>query len=336
MTAKEKVELDVDLKGLEAERQGHIRVIGWAAAILAAIGAAVTIYFQFKEHSWAWGIVADFILLAVWAYVISNQKSKFTGTFKLTVMPQLVHALGEGLAYLPGGHLDEAEFADCGLFKSPDRYSGCDLVEGYVGKTDLRFSLVHAEEEYIEYRTVTETDSDGHSHTRTETSTEYRDIFRGLLFSADCNKQFMGETRIFPGGSNFIDRLNHSHVSLEDPEFMRLFTVYGSDQVEARYLLTPSIMESILSLRTWAGSSLRLSFAHGRIYVAFAMDLNTFVPSIWRRIDNVDSVSSYLGILRAIVSIVDGLNLNTRIWSKRPEQFPEDGDRGSWKEAAEA
>ena len=32
-------------------------------------------------------------------------------------------------------------------------------------------------------------------------------------------------------------------VKLEDPKFEKLFDVYGNDQIEARYLLTPSFME---------------------------------------------------------------------------------------------
>ena len=55
--------------------------------------------------------------------------------------------------------------------------------------------MVHAEEEYTVTETETDTaDSDGHTTSRTVTRTEYRDIFYGLIFSADLNKTLGGRT----------------------------------------------------------------------------------------------------------------------------------------------
>ena len=33
-------------------------------------------------------------------------------------------------------------------------------------------------------------------------------------------------------------------IKLEDPEFEKLFAVYGDDQIEARYILTPALMQA--------------------------------------------------------------------------------------------
>ena len=38
-------------------------------------------------------------------------------------------------------------------------------------------------------------------------------------------------------------------IELEDPEFMEHFRVYSTDQVEARYILSPSMMERLLAFR---------------------------------------------------------------------------------------
>ena len=54
------------------------------------------------------------------------------------------------------------------------------------------------------------------------------------------------------------------------------------------------------------------------LYLAMPMSLGAFVPSFWRRIDDTSRLADWYGTLRFIVGMVDDLNLNTRIWSKRP------------------
>jgi hypothetical protein len=303
------------LGALEAARRRHVSATWKWAGALAVIAAMAALYFHADSGSWLGGFFSALAALVVWIFVLSRQSRKFAGVFKATVMPDLVGALGENLTYDPSGYLDVDEFEECGLFISPDRYGGMDLVEGYVGETHVRFSLVHAEEEYEVTDTVTDTDSNGNTTTSTEPRTEYRDIFRGLLVSADCNKYFHGRTLVAAGSSSFFTRLRSSFVQLEDPRFNKLFTVTSTDQVEARYLLTPSLMERIVELRERT-RGLQLSFADDRVYLALPMKLDTFYPSMWRRIDNPEVVSTYFETLQFIVGIVDDLNLNTRIWSK--------------------
>lgn len=303
-----------DLLGsLEQERRQRIGFLWKAAAVAAMATLAAAGYLSVKTQSLAGGAIAAVVGLLIWACLVSRQDSRFAGAFKAQVMPELVRAAGPDLSYNGWDFLESAEFCQCGLFMAPDRYNGSDLVEGRVGETEIRFSMVHAEEEY--QVTETETDSDG--HTTTTTRTEYRDIFRGLLFSADCNKHFSGSTFVCAGGSGFFSRMRKSFVRLESPEFDRAFTVYGADQVEARYLLTPRLMERILALRDKAGKGLQLSFVGQRLYVAVPMSLGAFRPSLWRRIDGLEDVAGYFRLLELIIGMVGDLNLNTRIWSKR-------------------
>ncbi len=37
-------------------------------------------------------------------------------------------------------------------------------------------------------------------------------------------------------------------IKLENPEFEKIFSVYGSSQQEARYVLTPTMMEAIVNV----------------------------------------------------------------------------------------
>jgi len=46
-------------------------------------------------------------------------------------------------------------------------------------------------------------------------------------------------------------------VVLENPEFERLYDVYGEDQVEARKLFTPRMQEALVRLREYLGRPVR-------------------------------------------------------------------------------
>lgn len=59
-----------------------------------------------------------------------------------------------------------------------------------------------------------------------------------------------------------------SLVKMEDPEFERLFAVYADDEVEARMLLTPAMMQRITALRNAFPRDLMLSFVENRFYFA--------------------------------------------------------------------
>ena len=58
------------------------------------------------------------------------------------------------------------------------------------------------------------------------------------------------------------------HVILEDVEFESLFAVYADDEVEARKILTPAMMQRITNLRRAFGKELLISFSGNRIYYA--------------------------------------------------------------------
>ncbi len=81
-------------------------------------------------------------------------------------------------------------------------------------------------------------------------------IVRSLLLRVDSAKNFTSETYVHPvREANMINEYKTEPggrepemVHLEDPRFDGVFTVYSTDQVEARYLLTPTFMERLADL----------------------------------------------------------------------------------------
>nr|MBC8394930.1 DUF3137 domain-containing protein [Deltaproteobacteria bacterium] len=236
--------------------------------------------------------------------------------FKQRIISKVIAFLEPGLSYHPKGLIDKSTFKASSLFNHHiDRYRGEDRVDGTVGKTEIVFSEIHAE-----YKTTT-TNSKG------RTQTQWHTIFKGLFFIADFNKHFNGQTvvlpdtaeKLFGGFGKMLQTWNVARadlVKLEDPEFEQEFVVYGSDQIEARYILSTSLMRRILDFKEKTGLKVSLSFTGSKVYVALPMTKNCFEPKYFDSITDFAPIAEYYHDLSLAVSIVDNLNLNTRIWTK--------------------
>jgi hypothetical protein len=106
---------------------------------------------------------------------------------------------------------------------------------------------------------------------------------------------------------------------MEDPEFEKLFVVYGEDQVEARYILSTSLMRRIVEFRTRTQKEMRLSFSASKLHVAIPFENELFEPKIMESLLNIAHVQEYYNDLKLAIDIVDDLNLNTRIWTQKSQ-----------------
>jgi hypothetical protein len=104
-------------------------------------------------------------------------------------------------------------------------------------------------------------------------------------------------------------------ICLEDPDFEREFDAFGDDEVEARYILTPALMERILALKRQCGA-VSLSFLNEQVHVALSVARDLFEPSVDKRVTDLAQLSGFVNDLRAILEIIELLALNNRIWSK--------------------
>jgi hypothetical protein len=264
-----------------------------------------------------WYILAGVItvIVAIIMGVTWAKDKGFYSDFKTHVIARIVKFVGPDLNYEPNNHVGSDSFERSRIFlKGVDRFTGDDRVHGMIGRTQIWFSEVKAE-----YKTTT---TDGKGNTKTTWQT----IFKGMFFIADFNKHFQTCTVVLPNrtGNGFIGRMlqkmnlarREKLVKLEDPEFNKHFVVYGEDQVEARYVLSTSLMRRITEFQNRNQSQLFLSFVNSFLYVAIAYSRNLFEPSYFKKLTNFDMVKEYFLDIHLAVSIVEELNLNNRIWTK--------------------
>ncbi|MBN2863130.1 MAG: DUF3137 domain-containing protein [Bacteroidales bacterium] len=248
--------------------------------------------------------------------VITGIASKnFRKEYKSKIIARLTNFLDEGLVYTPDRMVSVSEFVKSGIFTlSVDSYTGEDHFVGKIGKTDIEFSEVTAK------------------HLNTTSSNqgskqEYTIIFKGVFIIADFNKHFKTNTIVLPDTAEklfgkfgqtlqSIGAGKKKLVRLENPEFEKEFCVYGDDQVEARYILTPSLMERILAYKRKWKSRISLSFCDSKVYIAVNMNKNLFETRIFKPVADYSFMEENLRFLILLTEIVEDLNLNTRIWTK--------------------
>ena len=101
---------------------------------------------------------------------------------------------------------------------------------------------------------------------------------------------------------------------MDDPEFEKQFVVYGSDQVEARYILSTSLMRRILDYKNKTKKSIYISFIDDKLFFAISYFKNLFEPKLFMTLLNFNLIKEYYEDLELTISIVEELNLNIRIW----------------------
>lgn len=311
--------LEPAIIALEHERKRALDELKSKAKLAAIVGGGLFI------GAWVVGAPPPFMLIVplaavmmIYGFAYSSAQKHYTDGFKSLVIPHVIAAVNPGLSYSPSNYISESEFRMCQLFRNPDRYRGEDMVQGAVGATRIRFSEVHAEEKH-ETR-----DSKGHRRTN------YVTIFKGLFFIADFNKEFKGITLISPDNTEKIfGKFGQSLqalgakfsfgkrelVKLEDPEFEKNFVVHSHDQIEARYLLSPSLMRRLLDFRNKAGHPFHMAFIANQIYMAVPLSQDLFEPPALSKPLDASCAATYINQLQFILDIVEDLDLNTRIWS---------------------
>lgn len=305
-------ELYSDLKVLDEERE---RIARNLKGVFAGIGiiAAMLLLMLYREY----GVGDGMIFVLAIAFAIGGFLKKFmtrdyTGNFKIKIIKPLIRAIENDLIYTPLNCIPQTLFTRSKIFRHRiDRYNGNDLVTGHIDGVPLRFSDIHAE-----YRTQ---DSKGR--------TSWHTIFHGLFIVAEFNKHFKGKTIILPDQAEkmfgaLIGRWLQSKnitrealVKMDDPAFEQAFVVYGSDQIEARYILTHAMMKRLLDFKKRSKEDVFISFVGSHIHIAVSGG-DRFEPTVFKSLLSYKQAMEYIATLNLAIGIVEDLKLNERLWSK--------------------
>jgi hypothetical protein len=229
---------------------------------------------------------------------LSAMMDRLTRQFKNQVMPELLAFLFERFEYIPRQKIAGSVLEKSLLLPYPVRtIEGEDFMRFKLGETMIMFC-------------------------ETKASNTENARFTGIFISASFNKYFKSATILLPSRfSYFFQKTTQQLVSgfqivkLEDVAFSRKFTVISTDQVEARYILTPGFMQRLLDYRKKIRKAASFSFVDNHLYCAIPNYKNLFEPALFEPFD-LDFIKRTCEPLRLYTGLVDDLHLNIRIWSK--------------------
>lgn len=231
--------------------------------------------------------------------------------FKCAIISRIAEFVDPAIVYDSKESIPERTFKRSLLFENTryNRYSGEDYFRGAVGRTRFEFSELKVEEVR-----------------RTQDGKARYNVFSGIFFVAEFNKKFKGFTMAVPdfAETNFgwvgqkLQELNFTRpgqaVRLEDVEFEEMYAVYASDQVEARYILSPSLMRRLSELRRKHGVELYFSCVEDHIHIALPGKRKHFEPPGLFASLTLEHCREFCRDIRACIDIVEDLDLDTRLW----------------------
>lgn len=192
-----------------------------------------------------------------------------------------------------------------GLIGKRDAYSGKNLVIGKRGDTDFRFCEIIIAD---------------------NTDLTLFSSFKGFFFEADFHKHFKAKTIVKPRNKAFSNLSRNNplfefggeRIHFENIEFEKEYDVYSTDPIEARYILSTRMISALHDLHGRFNCKIYASFFGDNMFLAINRKKDLFNRFFTRPATSEALIYEYYNDLTLFFDLVGALNLNTRIWSKRP------------------
>lgn len=285
-----------DLQSLEDERAALQEAVKKAGLIAVAVGigagALVALFWEEMAVGAFFGISVYGVVSAL---LTASKRRNFRSNFKNRVVASIAKSFGLSYDESDGLGTDEFfEIYDCYI----NEQSSEDMMSGEVQGVRVRFSDFYAAEKV-----------------RTKNGTRTDVKFQGVLFVADFHKRLNCEVRVCHKNSRNLRRCGQ-RANMDDVKFEEFFDVYTTDQVGARYALTPLLMQRLTEVYLRLGSQINAVLREDKIYVAIETWRDNFEPRIDCSLKQDATIELYVDEIGTLVDIVSELNLNRKIWSE--------------------
>ena len=181
------------------------------------------------------------------------------------------------------------------LLPSWDRVSFEDQMSSSVDGAEFTFCEAHLERK--------SRDKDG--------NTTWTTVFRGILLEVDFPRKFLGRTVVLrdAGIFNSKKKAGMKRVGLTSPKFEKIFEAYSTDQVESRYLLTPTFMQTLIDLETSvSGKKIRFGFLNDKLHVAVEAPNQFEAGSMYKPLTDTARTHKILGEISAVIDVIKSVS----------------------------
>lgn len=276
----------------DMERRHKLRRFKMLAALIIATGIAVSLYFLYQQRPKMLPFtIIGTIIGCVGSYF--GILGKMKAVTKDIIVGGICQHLGWEFNVKDFTPIDLQPFLSFSLLRRHDRAKFEDQMLGQAHGCAFRLNEAHLERR--------QQSSNGKG-------SEWVTVFRGVLMELEFKRKFMGQTIILrdAGFFNRNKRSGLKRVGLVDPKFEKIFECYGSDQVEARYLLTPPFMQCLVDLEDLlSGKKLRAGFIGGKLIIAISAPNQFEAGSMFKSLTDQARVQKILDEIGTVFDIVD-------------------------------
>ena len=136
-------------------------------------------------------------------------------------------------------------------------------------------------------------------------------VFIGLFFTAKLNKESqlitVIKSKFFNDYVNLLNDEDKQHVETDNSEFNYFFSVYSEDQVQAKKILSNSLIEKLVRFRQEANRNISLSFVENMIYIAVEYPEGIFEPNLFKSMLKFEPLRNYFEAINLMLEIVEEL-----------------------------
>jgi hypothetical protein len=134
-------------------------------------------------------------------------------------------------------------------------------------------------------------------------------VFQGQLLRLATPRRLLGTTVVLRDASGFLAGNSPppglAKVGLEDVAFEHTFEVYGSDQVEAREVLTPAFMQHLMDADAQRGWKLRCAFVGSDLLVAVETGNRFEIGSMFSSLVDETRMASIARDIEQVFKLID-------------------------------
>ena len=287
-------QLESQLKSLRVK--ATITMILTYAAVMGII-----IMWFFMEN-----LVLGLVFLVI-AMVFAYFSSKSSSTLKKLLSDNIIssvlkEALGDSVEYNPWGKLNPGSMA---FPFDYNKVEGSDHIQAVYHGLNMELGDIEL---------IDETEDTDIETGQTEKTRNTQ--FKGQWLICDFGKELSGEVRLSANTKNLRKQNKNNNIEMENEEFNKRFLVTAGNPEEAYYILTPHMMEYILTMADKSGGNVYMSFQRdGKLHVAVKTGRDFF--ELGKSNAHVEGLrQKFLGELRWFTDMVDTLRVEDTLYKK--------------------
>lgn len=289
-------------KQLEAELKSLRSKAAVAKVLTYGSGAAMILMFIV-------GMIPIAVILLGVALVCGYQFSKNSSTLKKLLGDHVVSGVlsdvFDGIDYNPFGKIESVSSAGMEFPFSVEKVQGSDHIKATYKGLPIELSdieLYHVEDYY---------DSENDRWEERE-----QKVFQGQWLICDFGKELSGEVRLSANDKKLRKKHKNDSVEMENETFNKRFLVTAQNAQEAYYILTPHMMEYILTMADKSGGEVYMSFLrNGKMQIAVRTNRDFF--ELGKSKVNVEKLrEKFMGELHWFTDMIDTLRVEDTLYKK--------------------